>query len=95
MRPYEIVYVINPDLTDEERADKTERLQTLITESGGEIEKVDAWGKRVLAYEIRHHAEGYYGLVTFRLPPQAVQPIEERLNLDEEILRYQIIARED
>lgn len=94
MRPYEIVYVINPDLTDEERANKTERLQNLITESGGEIEKVDDWGKRVMAYEIRHHAEGHYRLTLFQLPPQAVQSIEERLNLDEEILRYQIVARE-
>ena len=94
MRPYEIVYVINPDLTDEERANKTERLQTLITESGGEIETVDDWGKRVMAYEIRHHAEGYYGFATFQLPPQAARSIEERLNLDEEILRYQIVARE-
>ena len=94
MRPYEIVYVINPDLADEERVNKIERIQTLITESGGEIEKVDDWGKRVLAYEIRHHSEGYYGLALFQLPPQAVPSIEERLNLDEEILRYQIVARE-
>ena len=94
MRPYEIVYVISPDLADEERANKVERIKTLITEGGGEIEKVDDWGKRVLAYEIRHHSEGHYGLAMFQLPPQAVQSIEERLNLDEEILRYQIVARE-
>ena len=94
MRPYEIVYVINPDLTDEERTNKTERLQALITENGGEIEAIDNWGKRVMAYEIRHYAEGYYGFATFQLPPLAVRSIEERLNLDEEILRYQIVARE-
>ena len=92
MRAYEIVYVIRPDLTDEERTNKVERIYSLITENGGKIEETDDWGKRSLAYEIRHYTEGYYGLTTFRLPPQAVEPLKERLNIDEEILRYQIVV---
>jgi small subunit ribosomal protein S6 len=94
VRPYEIVYVISPNLTDEERASKIERIQSLITEGGGEIEETVDWGKRIMAYEIRHFPEAYYGLTTFQLPPNAVKSIEERLNLDEEILRYQIVVRE-
>ena len=92
MRAYEIVYVIRPDLTDEERTNKVQRIYTLITENGGEIEETDDWGVRTLAYEIRHYAQGHYGLTTFRLSPQAVEPLKERLNIDEEILRYQIVA---
>ena len=94
MRPYEIVYITRPDLTDEERAGKIERIHSLITENGGEIEKTDNWGKRVMAYEIRHYAEGHYGLTEFQLPPQSVDGMRERLNLDEDILRYQIVQRE-
>jgi small subunit ribosomal protein S6 len=93
VRAYEIVYVIRPDLSDEERASKVKRIHSLITENGGEIEETDDWGKRDLAYEIRHCSEGHYGLTTFKLPPQAVAPIEERLNIDEELLRYQIVSR--
>ena len=93
MREYEIVYVIKPDLSDEERANKVERIHDLITENGGEIEKIDDWGKRVLAYEIRHYSEGHYGLTTFQLLPQSVKPLKERLNIDEDILRYQIVVR--
>lgn len=92
MRAYEIVYVISPDLSNEERAKKVERIYSLITENGGEIEETTDWGKRSLAYEIRHYSEGHYGLATFHLPPQAVKPLKERLNIDEEILRYQIVV---
>jgi small subunit ribosomal protein S6 len=94
VRDYEIVYVIRPDLSDEARAAKLERVHSLITENGGEIGKVEDWGKRILAYEIRHFAEGYYRLTEFRMPPESVNLLEGRLNLDEELLRYQIVVRE-
>jgi small subunit ribosomal protein S6 len=93
VRDYEIVYVIRPDLSEEDRSAKVERIHSLITENGGELGKVEDWGKRVLAYEIRHNTEGYYGLAEFRLPPGSVKTVEGRLNIDEEILRYQIVCR--
>jgi small subunit ribosomal protein S6 len=94
VRDYEIVYVIRPDLSDEARAAKIERVHSLVTENGGEIGKAEDWGKRVLAYEIRHFAEGFYRLTEFRMPPESVHLVEGRLNLDEELLRYQIVVRE-
>ncbi len=93
MREYEIVYVIRPDLSDEDRAAKIARIHSLITEHNGEIQDTDDWGKRMLAYEIKHYNEGYYGLTNFRLPPHAVKTVEERLNIDEDLLRYQIVAK--
>jgi len=92
VKEYEIVYVLRPDLSDEDRAKKVERIHGLITDNGGQIDKIDDWGKRVLAYEIQHYTEGHYGLTLFHLPPQAVNRVGERLNIDEEILRYQIVA---
>jgi single-strand DNA-binding protein len=71
-----------------------ERVHSLITENGGEIGKVEDWGKRVLAYEIRHFTEGFYRLTEFCMPPESVNTVEGRLNLDEELLRYQIVVRE-
>ena len=94
MREYEIVYVIRPDLSDEDRSAKVDRIHSLITDNGGELEKTEDWGKRVLAYEIKHCTDGYYGLAEFRVAPNKVATVEERLNIDEEILRYQIVARE-
>ena len=94
VRDYEIVYVIRTDLSDEDRASKVDRIHALITDNGGELGTTEDWGKRVLAYEIKHNTEGYYGLAEFRLPPSAVATVEERLNIDEEILRYQIVLRD-
>ena len=93
MREYEIVYVIRTDLSDEDRAAKIERIHSLFTDNGGQLGKVEDWGKRVLAYPIKHCTDGYYGLAEFQLSPENVKPIEERLNIDEEILRYQTISR--
>ena len=93
LREYEIVYVIRPDLSDADRSAKIERIHSLITENGGELGKVEDWGKRILAYEIKHNSEGYYGLAEFRIPPNSVKTVEDRLNIDEEILRYQIVSR--
>ncbi len=93
MREYEIVYVIRPDLADEQRSAKVERIQSLITENGGELVKTEEWGRRVLAYQIRHYTDGVYVFTEFRLPPAAVKTIGERLNIDEELLRYQIVVK--
>jgi small subunit ribosomal protein S6 len=93
VREYEIIYVIRPDLSDEDRAAKIERIHSLITDNGGQLGKVEDWGKRVLAYEIKHYADGYYGLTEFQISPENVNSIGERLNIDEEILRYQTISR--
>lgn len=93
MREYEIIYIVRPDLSDEERAAKVERIHSLITENNGQLGKIEDWGKRVLAYEIRHYTDGYYGLTEFHLAPEHVKSVGERLNIDEEILRYQIVVR--
>jgi len=94
VRDYEIVYVLRPDLSDEDRSAKIERIHSLIADNGGEIDKTEEWGKRVLAYEIDHYTEGFYGLAEFRLAPESVKSVEDRLNIDEDILRYQIVKRD-
>jgi small subunit ribosomal protein S6 len=95
VREYEIVYVIKPDLSDDDRASKVARIHGLITENGGEIAETSDWGKKTLAYEIRHFAEGYYGLTQFRLPSKSVEVLKDRLNLDEDFLRFQVVARSE
>jgi len=95
VRNYEIVYVLRPDLSEEDRTKKVERIHGLITENGGQVGQADDWGKRILAYEINHCSEGYYGLAAFQLPPQGVKTVKERLGIDEEILRYQIVLSEN
>lgn len=91
LRDYEVVYIIRPDLDEQRRKEKIERINRLIQERGGQVQNVDEWGTRIMAYEIDDFREGYYVLVNFTLPPSEVSSLEERLRVDDELLRYQIV----
>lgn len=68
-------------------------LETL--EAGdGKVEKVDAWGKKHLAYKIKKHNEGYYIVYQFRNSPDTIKEIERSLKLNKDVLRYLITAED-
>jgi len=91
IRAYEMLYILRPDLDEQGRRDKIARIGQVIEAHGGQIQGTDEWGPRILAYEIDHFREGYYVLVTFTLPADRVKELENRLNMDDEILRYQVV----
>ena len=66
---YEVLYVLNPNLSEEETQGVVEKFKTLI-EQNGTIDEMDEWGKRKLAYEINYLSEGYYVLVKFTSGPE-------------------------
>ena len=90
-RAYEMLYIIRPDLDEEERRNKISRVSQVIESHGGQIQSTDEWGSRILAYEINNFREGYYVLVTFTMPAEKVKDLETRFNMDDEILRYQLV----
>ena len=90
MNKYEAMYVITPELEDEAVKGIIEKYTGIITANGGEIEKVDEWGKRRLAYTIDYKTEGYYVLVTFSSPAEAPAELERNLKNDERIMRYKV-----
>lgn len=91
LRDYEVVYIIRPDIDEASRREKIEAIKEAVVAHGGEVREVDEWGTRILAYEIDGFREGYYVLMTFTLPPNEVTAFEDRLKVDEGLLRYQII----
>ena len=90
MNKYESLYVIVPDLTEEENASVIEKFSSIIAANGGEIEKVDELGKRRLAYTIDYKTEGYYVLVVFSAPAEVPAELERNLKNDERIMRYKV-----
>jgi small subunit ribosomal protein S6 len=92
VKEYELVFVLRPDLDDAQTRAAIDRIQTRITERGGEVRSVEPWGRRRLAYPIRKFREGYYGLVRFTLSGQRVQDLKNVLGITEEILRFLIVA---
>ena len=95
VREYEMVYILRPDLDEEGRKAKIAKVQQIIESETGGIQTADEWGTRLLAYEINHFREGYYVLVTFTLPPDRVRQVEERLSMDDALLRYQTVRVSD
>ena len=85
------MYVISPRLMVEEADATIERIQGLVQDAGGEILMTDNWGRRRLAYPIKHHFEGTYVLTHMTLPPDRVAGLERALNLNESILRHLVV----
>ncbi len=91
MNKYELVYIITPDIEEEARNAVHTRVQDLIAQNGGEVTKVDDWGKRRLAYAINDRTEGWYVLVNFNAESAIPREIERNLGNMDAVLRYQII----
>jgi small subunit ribosomal protein S6 len=94
VREYEIVYIFDPVMTEDQVNEKLEKFHTQITDAGGEITAVDHWGKRQLAYPINKKTSGYYVVVQFTADATALPEMERRLKLDEELVRYLIVLSE-
>lgn len=93
-RSYELLYIVRPDLPKAALEEAITKFQREINEGGGQVLKIDEWGLRTLAYEIKHLDKGYYVLMEFQGPPDQVRKLEERLKLDENILRYQVVRQQ-
>ncbi len=94
MRAYEVLYIIKP-LEEEQTEAVIEKFKSLIENNGGEIVSLDKWGKRKLAYEIKHNREGYYVLIKFNGTPETAAELDRVFRITDEILKFMIIREED
>lgn len=88
MRPYEILLIVDPRPTDEEVAQLLTRLQDNLKELGGEVTRVENWGKRRLTHAIKKQREGTYAVVEVSAESSTVKEFERQLKLNENILRF-------
>jgi len=95
LREYELMFVLTPDLQEDGVQAATERISSLITNRGGEITKVDTWGRRRMAYPIRHHNDGLYTVMRFRLEANQTDELDRNLRLTEQVLRHLIVRAEE
>ncbi|AEN72534.1 30S ribosomal protein S6 [Rhodothermus marinus SG0.5JP17-172] len=85
---YELTYIINAALSDDQIKEVIRRVNQYIEEHGGEIVEVDEWGTRRLAYPIQKRRNGYYVNMYFRAPASLIAALERFLEIDEQVLRY-------
>jgi small subunit ribosomal protein S6 len=90
-RHYELMVILAPDLEERTIAPSLDQYLTVIRTSGGNIEKVDVWGRRRLAYEIAKNFEGIYAVVDLMAEPDAVKELDRQLNINESVLRTKLL----
>ena len=89
---YEVMYIIRPDLSEEETAAIVERFKTLV-EQNGTLDEMEEMGKRKLAYEINYLSEGYYVLVKFTSGPEFPAELDRILGITDGVIRSLITKR--
>lgn len=95
LRDYELILVISPEVTEEEFEASIESVNRYVTDNGGSISETDKWGKKRLAYPIKHFVEGNYVLTKFQLKPELGRQLEVNLRISEEILRHLLVRLDD
>ena len=95
MRSYELMFIVHPELEESAFNDLVERINSWITDSGDQVEKVDQWGKRRLAYPIQKQTDGQYVLMKLKLEPTSCSELEHNLGLQEPIMRFLLTADEE
>ena len=91
MRTYELMTLSDGRLDEQAVNDLTSRFTKLIADQGGNVQKVDQWGKRELAYEINHQTEGHYTVVDFDISADGLKEVQRQLGITDGIVRYKIV----
>ncbi len=95
LRDYELVLVISPEVAEEKFEATIDNVSRFITDRGGTISGIEKWGKKRLAYPIRHFVEGSYVLTRFKFRPALGRELEASLRISEEVLRHLLIRLGD
>ncbi len=91
---YETMYILRPDLGDEQVEQILTKYQTLLSDQGAENLQIQNRGKRRLAYEIKKHRDGIYIQFNYTAPPKAIAIFERAMRLSEEVIRYLTVKQE-
>ncbi|RKD32070.1 30S ribosomal protein S6 [Thermohalobacter berrensis] len=95
MNKYEASFVLVPNLEDEKRNGVIERFKELVEKGKGNIEKVDEWGLRKLAYTVKNFTEGYYVFINFQGEAGIVDEINRIAKITDEVLRHMVIKENE
>ena len=90
-RTYEVIFIIDPDVAENDVMQLSEGIQKIITSQGGSITKTEMMGKRQLAYEINHKRNGIYVLLEVEGSGAEIAEVERRMRVNDQILRYMTI----
>ncbi|MFJ6211935.1 30S ribosomal protein S6 [Streptomyces sp. NPDC092296] len=91
MRHYEVMVILDPSVEERAVSPLIENFLNVVRTGGGNVEKVDTWGRRRLSYEINKQSEGIYSVIDLKAEPAVVKELDRQLNLSESILRTKVL----
>ncbi|GAB3941925.1 30S ribosomal protein S6 [Kribbella sp. NPDC056345] len=91
MRRYEVMVILDPELDERTVEPSIDTYLNIVRKEGGTVEKLDIWGRRKLAYDVKKKAEGIYAVIDLTAEPAVVKELDRQLTLNESILRTKVI----
>lgn len=91
MNVYENIVILNAALPDEEITSSVSRIKDIIINSGGEVLKVDSWGRKKLAYEIKKQNKGFYVMLIYKTPPETIKKLEDFFKVFDPVIKFMFI----
>ncbi len=88
MRHYETLFIVTPELAEEEVGGVIDKFAGILTDRGSIMGKIDNWGRRRLAYDVKKFSKGYYVLFDYGAEPAAVDEMERNFKIDEQVIRF-------
>ena len=95
MRIYEELFIAKHDAPEEDLDALVSQLESVITGSGGKVDKVDKWGVRKLAYKVDKRAEGFYVLLVFSATAEGVKEVERRLRVSDLVIKWLTVRMDE
>jgi small subunit ribosomal protein S6 len=90
-RQYELVYLLPPDTTEQQVTELHQQIEAVVSRLNGQIEKMENWGRRKLAYEIAHHKEGVYVLEVINGSGELMKELDRRLKVMDLVNRHMVV----
>jgi small subunit ribosomal protein S6 len=94
MKNYEAIYILKPNSEEEEKEEVLNKVKDIISESG-EIENIDEWGNKRLAYEIKNFSEGYYTVINYNGVHKTNQKLDKLFKISDSVIRSMIVKIEE
>ena len=93
MTEYEILLLLDPELSEEKQTEIVARVRTLVEQGGGTVARHDPWGRRKLAYPVDKKEDGVYHLLTFTASAETLDELTRVLKIDDDVLRHMATRR--
>ncbi len=91
MRDYELVFIVSPEVAEENLPATVEKVTQFVTAGGGTVGDINQWGKRKLAYPIQNFSEGNYFVAQLKMDAKAAKVLERELRLSENVIRHLLV----